>query len=198
MVSAQFSFYLIDNFENGQFNSSKWWRFGDLRAEVVHNASVEGRDLIAESCGAYSLRLSGDARDWYVGGIGTELGVDATEFSRFQIDIYGNKEYHGKLIIEIFEDDNHNYTIEQDPKNNYAAIFDDKWVAEVNIQGKGFTRVSLPFSAFTLANPGVGDGIWNPDQKNSSGGLLKLQLVVISDKQQGPSDFAIDNILLNY
>jgi hypothetical protein len=200
VASAQFSFYLIDNFENGQFNTGKWWRFGDVKADIMANPSMEAEtlDLIANSCGTYSIKLSGQAKDWYVGGIGTELGVDASQFSRFQIDIYGHESYRGKLVIELFEDDNNNYTIEQDPKNNYAALYDDKWVAEVNIQGKGFTRVSIPFSAFRLANPGVGDGIWNPHQQNGSGGLLKLQLVAIADQQDGKVDFAIDNILLNY
>ncbi|PIS28838.1 hypothetical protein COT42_06890 [Candidatus Saganbacteria bacterium CG08_land_8_20_14_0_20_45_16] len=199
MTFAQFTFYLIDNFEGGNFlEGSKWWRFGDLTVKTLENQPVVGRDLIAESCGTYSLSLSGETNDWYVGGIGTDIGVDASEFSRFQIDISGNEEYHGKLIVEFFDDDNNNYTIEQDPQKNYMPIFDDKWVAEINIQGKGFTRTSIPFSAFKDVNPGVGDDIWNPDQKNGSGGLMKLQFVAISENQKGKVDFTIDNLLLTY
>jgi hypothetical protein len=198
LSSAQFSFYLIDNFESGNFNTSKWWNFGTLKTEVAKNASPESRDLIAESCGDYSLNLVGSTDNWYVGGIGTDLGLDATNFSRFQVDIYGSKEYKGKLVVELFDDDNHNYTIEQDSKNNYEPIYDDKWIIEIPILGEGFTRVSIPFTAFKDVNPGVGDDIWNPSQENGSGGLLKLQLVAISEKQSGKEDFRIDNLLLTY
>ncbi len=196
---SQFSFYLVDNFEDGDFTKSpKWWRFGNLGAEVRQNPSLEARDLIAESCGDYSLKVSGGTTNWYVGGVGTNLGVDASRFSRFQLDLYGSHEWRGKIIIELFEDDNQNYSIEQDPQNNYEPIYDDKWLAEVNIQGQGFTRISLPFTAFRDVNPGVGDDIWNPEEKDGSGGLLKLQLVAISEKQEGEMDFSIDNILLTY
>ena len=196
---AQFSFHLIDNYEDANFTSGpKWWKFGDLKAAVVKNPESTGRDLIAESCGDYSLKLAGETSDWYVGGIGTDVGVDASKYARFQIDTYGNNNYGGKLIIELFDDDNLNYSIEQDPQKNYAAVYDDKWVAEVNIQGKGFTRTSIPFTAFKDANPGIGDDTWNPDQKDGSGGLLKMQLVVISAKKQSRADFNLDNLLLTY
>ncbi len=195
---SQFSFYLIDNFENGKFDKSKWWRFGGLRGEIVENPSPGKQDLIAESCGNCALNLSGASRDWYVGGIGTELGVDGTHYSRFQIDVYGSDEWRGKLMVELFEDDNQNYSIEQDPQKDYEPLCDDKWVAEINIQGKGFTRISIPFSAFQDVNPEIGDNIWNPSQSDGSGGLLKLQLVTITEKQQGKMDFNIDNLLLTY
>ncbi|MFA6548794.1 MAG: hypothetical protein WCT39_02550 [Candidatus Margulisiibacteriota bacterium] len=198
-VFAQFTFYLIDNFENGEFaEGSKWWRFGNMKVEITRNSTPEARDIIAESCGNYSLALFGQANNWYVGGIGTELGVDAAEFSRFQIDISGDKELHGKLIIELFDDDNNNFTIEQDPQKNYEPVFDDKWVAEVNIQGKGFTRTSIPFTAFRDVNPGIGNDTWDPFQKNGSGGLLKLQMVLIADQQSGRASLNLDNILLTY
>jgi hypothetical protein len=196
---AQFSFYLIENFEGGADSfGSKWWRFGDLKAEIVKNPSPEANDLIAASCGEYSLNLTGETRDWYVGGIGTNLSVDASNYSRFQVDVYGNDLKRGKLVIELFDDDNQNYSIEQDPKKNYEPIYDDKWVAEVNILGRGFTRVSIPFTAFRDVNPGVGDDIWNPFQKDGSGGLLKLQLVAITERQVGAMNFRIDDLLLTY
>ncbi len=195
----QFTFYLIDNFEDGNFTEGpKWWRFGDLTAEVTKNSAPETRDLIAESCGDYSHNLAGQTNDWYMGGVGTDIVVDASRFSRFQLDISGNHDYHGKLIIEFFDDDNKNYSIEQDPQKNYKPINDDKWTAEVIIQGKGFTRTSIPFSAFRDANPGIGDGVWNPDQKDGSGGLLKMQVVAITEKQDGKLDFKVDNLLLTY
>ncbi|NQT29605.1 MAG: hypothetical protein HQ596_03445 [Candidatus Saganbacteria bacterium] len=196
---SQFTFYLIDNFESGKFlEGSKWWRFGDLDVTIVSNPKPLNRDLIAESCGDYSLNFSGRTNNWYVGGIGTDLGVDASRFSRFQIDIYGNDEYHGKIKIEFFDDDNFNYSIEQDPKKDYDPVYDDKWVAEITIQGKGFTRTSIPFTAFYDVNPGVGDDIWNPNQEDGSGGLLKMQLVAIAQRQKSKIDFNVDNFLLTF
>ena len=198
-VLAQFSFYLIDNFEDANITDNpRWWRFGDIKAEVVKNPKTIDRDLIAESCGEYALNLSGQAKQWYVGGIGSDVGVDGSRFSRFQVDIYGNKEYCGKLKIELFDDDNNNYSIEQDTDNNYEPTSDDKWVAEVPVLGKGFTRISIPFSAFRDANPKVGDDVWNPNQEGGSGGLLKMQLVAIAGEPTGKVDFNIDNLLLTY
>jgi len=198
-VFPQFSFYLVDNFEDGDYSSGpKWWGFGELKTKVVSNPPLETKDLIAESCGDYALNLCGESKQWYVGGVGTDLSVDASEFSRFQIDVNGDGEGKGRLKIELFDDDNMNYSLEQDPQKNYDPIHDDKWVAEVSIQGKGFIRTSIPFSAFRDANPGVGDDIWNPDQKDGSGGLLKMQLVAISETEQGKVDFSIDNLLLTY
>jgi len=196
---AQFTFHLIDNFEDGNFNSDpKWWRFGDLNLEAMKNPQAQSRDLISESCGDYSLKLSGKTNNWYIGGLGTDIGVDGSKFSRFQMDVYGHKKYVGKLKVEIFEDDNMNYAIEQDPQKGYEPVYDDKWVAEVNVQGEGFTRVSIPFTAFRDANPGVGDGVWNPDQEKGSGGLMKIQIVALSEGQQGGIDCSIDNLLLTY
>lgn len=196
---AQFTFYLIDNFESGEFNEgAKWWRFGDLKVELVKNPSLEGQDLIAESCGDFALDFKGRTSDWYVGGIGTQLGVDASKYSRFQIDMFGHPTKRGKLVVEFFEDDNNNYTIEQDPKKNYAPIHDDKWVAEIKVQGNGYTRTSIPFTAFEDVNPGVGDDIWNPSKLDGSGGLLKMQIVMIAEQQSDEVDLKIDNLLLTY
>jgi len=198
-VFAQFSFELIDNFEDGNFTQgARWWRFGNLKTECVKNPSAEARDLIAASCGDYSLNLAGETNNWYIGGIGTDLGIDASKFSRFQLDIYGHDKYRGKLIIELYDDDNDNNILEQDPQKNFAPVYDDKWVAEVNILGKGFSRISIPFTAFRDENPGIGDDKWNPEQKGDSGGLLKMQMVAITEKQQGKLDFNVDNLLLTY
>lgn len=196
-VRAEFSFYLIDNFETGK--ADKWYHFGNLETTVEKNPSLEAgvQDTIAESCGDYALKLRGKADHWYVGGIGTDLYADAGPFSRFQMDVYGSGT-SGKIKIELFDDDNGNYSLEQDPAKNWLATKDDKWVAEVPVLAKGFTRVSIPFSAFKLENPGSGDGSWNPDHKNGSGGLLKIQLVLLTEKETGEVEASVDNILLTY
>ncbi|OGB89192.1 hypothetical protein A2625_02610 [candidate division WOR-1 bacterium RIFCSPHIGHO2_01_FULL_53_15] len=196
-AGAEFSFYLIDNFESGQ--AGKWYRFGGLETTVERNPSSEAdsQDTIAESCGDFALKLKSRAAHWFAGGIGTDIYADASSFSRFQMDIFGSGA-GGKIKIEVFDDDNDNYSLEQDPSKNWLATKDDKWVAEVPILGKGFTRVSIPFSALKLENPVSGDGLWNPDHKNGSGGLLKVQFVLLTDRETGEVEAGIDNILLTY
>jgi hypothetical protein len=194
---AQFSFYLIDNFESGK--ADKWYKFGEVRLAVERNPSLEaGRsDAIAESCGDYALKLKGRSVNWFAGGIGTDLNVDAAPFTRLQLDAYGSGR-GGKIKIEVFDDDNRNFALEQDPARDWLATKDDKWVAEVPVLGKGFTRISIPFTAFRLENPGCGDGLWNPDQKDGSGGLLKVQLILLTEKEQGEVEVNLDNLLLTY
>ncbi len=196
-VRAEFSFYLVDNFESGK--ADKWYRFGNCETAVAKNPSLEAgvQDTIADSCGDYSLSLKGKAANWYAGGIGTDIYADAGAFSRFQLDVYGSGT-GGKIRVELFDDDNGNYSLEQDSSRNWLATKDDKWVAEVPILHKGFTRVSIPFSAFKLDNPGSGDGVWNPAHKDGSGGLLKVQFVLLTDQATGEVEAGIDNILLTY
>ncbi|MDD5594539.1 MAG: hypothetical protein PHG97_07360 [Candidatus Margulisbacteria bacterium] len=197
MVKAEYSFFLIDNFESGK--AEKWYRFGNVAMVVERNPSLEAgvKDTIADSCGDYSLKLTGQADHWYAGGIGADLYADASPFSRFQMDVYGNGA-RGKIKVEVFDDDNKNFSLEQDPTKDWVATKDDKWVAEVPVLGKGFTRVSIPFTAFKLENPGSGDGIWNPDHKDGSGGVLKVQFVLLTDQATGEVGANIDNILLTY
>lgn len=196
-VKAEFSFFLIDNFESGK--ADKWYHFGNIITSVERNPSLEAgvQDTIADSCGDYSFKLAGRAGHWYAGGAGADLYAEASQFSRFQMDLYGGQT-GGKIRVELFDDDNANYSLEQDPGRNWLATKDDKWVAEISILQKGFTRISIPFSAFKLENPGCGDGAWNPDHKNGSGGLLKAQFVLLTDKETGEVTANIDNILLTY
>ncbi|MBU0574329.1 MAG: hypothetical protein ABIJ26_01075 [Candidatus Margulisiibacteriota bacterium] len=193
--AAQLSFYLIDNFEDGTF--SKWFVFDRVQPKIIMPPSVDKKDLIAESCGEYALQLKGSTTDWYVGGIGTNLTVDANEYSRLQLDMFGSP-YGGKVKIELYEDDNGNSIIEQDESNNWSATKDDIWFVELPILGEGYTRFSIPFSAFKDANPGVGDDKFNPDKMNNSGGLLRVQLVFVADQKEGEIEAVLDNVLLTY
>ncbi|MFA5034520.1 MAG: hypothetical protein WC500_01885 [Candidatus Margulisiibacteriota bacterium] len=194
-AEAELSFYMIDNFETGKFD--KWYKFGGMATRVVENGTPEVKDTITESCGDYSLDLKGNSTNYYVGGIGIDLNVDATPFTRLQVDVYGLTG-EGKIKIELFDDDNGNYVLEQDSAKDWTPMKDDKWVAEVPVLGKGFTRVSIPFTAFRLENPGAGDGIWNPNQLNGSGGLLKIQMIMLTNQPKGEIEARIDNILLTY
>ena len=196
VARAEFSFFLIDNFESG--NADKWYKFGNLEMSVAKNPSVEaGRDTVAESCGDYSLKLRGRTDNWYVGGIGTDLRIDASAFSRIQLDLYGS-DAGGKLKVELYDDDAGNPVVEVDPAKNWAPTKDDRWIAEIPVYGKGFTRISIPFSAFKLENPGTGNGIMNFDQKDGKNGLLKIQFVFLTGEQKGSAEVNIDNIILTY
>ncbi|MFH1760533.1 MAG: hypothetical protein ABIA63_05470 [bacterium] len=199
VVSGQMTFFLIDNFEDGDLSRNpEWWPFDDISPSIVKNVKPTKIDFVAESCGEYSMQIKGNAAQWYVGGLGANVAIDASEFTRLQFDVYGNEKGKGKLKIELYEDDNNNNNIEQDKNKGWAPKFDDIWATEIAIQGKGFTRYSIPFSAFQDGNPGVGNGKWDPDQKNGSGGLLKVQLIAIADSEKGSADFRIDNIILTY
>ncbi|OGC04235.1 hypothetical protein A2276_06505 [candidate division WOR-1 bacterium RIFOXYA12_FULL_43_27] len=190
---AELTFYLIDNFESG--STSKWFPFGSIDVSAVANPLAKAKDLVAESCGSYMLKIKGSASDWYVGGIGTDLMIDASFYKRLQMDIYGSA-LGGKLRIELYDEDNGNNQIETD--KNWQPLYDDKWAVEIPILGPGFTRISVPFTAFTLDNPGKGDGIWNPATKNGSSGLTRMQIVFVAKEKTGKVDVGLDNVLLTY
>jgi len=196
---AQMTFYLVDNFEDGDFSRNPaWFNFDNTILSVVDNQKAEKIDFVADSAGVNSLGIKGQASDWYVGGFGVDQSINAEDYSRIQLDLYGNHALGGKLKIELYEDDNHNNRIEQDPNAGWVPMFDDKWVAEINILGEGFTRYSIPFSAFKDENPGVGNDILDPNTKDGSGGLLKIQFIAIANKANGRVNFGLDNILLTY
>lgn len=168
---------MIDNFETGQ--ADKWYHFGNSEMMIDKNPSLEAgaRDTIADSCGDYSLKLRGRANYWYAGGIGTVLNADVSPFSRFQMDVCGSGT-GGRIKIELFRD--------------------DKWVAEVPILGSGFTRVSIPLTAFKLEKPGSVEAVWDANQKAATGSLSKVQFVLLTEKETGEVAANIDNILLTY
>jgi len=189
------TFFLVDNFEDQSF--SKWFQFDNVELSLYEIPKSEKKDLVLESCGDYALQIKGSASDWYVGGVGTDFNLDASSYSRLQFDMYGSSP-GGKVKIELIEDDNGNSKIEQDSSRNWELTADDKWEVEVPILKEGFTRYSIPFSAFTDGNPGVGDSIFNPDQENGSGGILRVQLIFIAAKQKGDVDVKIDNVIFTY
>jgi hypothetical protein len=194
-------FFLIDDFESGSLQAPrKWWTFDIKDAGVVPNANLKGGETaVAEKTGKYSLKFSGEASNWYVGGCGVYIakeGQDLSKYSALQMDIYGNGEGSGTLKIELFDDDNGNWQVEQDPAKSYAPVYDDKLVCTVKVDWEGWRRVDLALDDFVDDNPGVGDDIWNPQQANGSGGLLQLQFIALAGAQKGVVNFNLDNILL--
>lgn len=192
--------YQIDNFEDGDYVTPEWWKFDNIAVSAAQNSSMTGGDpASAGSVGRYSLSMKGRATNWYVGGVGTYFAKPKTNYSVYnaiQMDVFGNGPGSGTLKIELFDDDNGNWQVEQDPKKQYAPIYDDKLSYELAVNWKGWKRITLPFADFEDINAGVGDDIWNPDQKGGSGGFLQIQLIALGPKRDGNVNFAVDNIVL--
>jgi hypothetical protein len=193
--------FLVDDFESGSLKSPReWWTFDLPKVEAVANKGLKGGDeTVAAEVGNFSLLLSGQAKNWYGGGCGTYLakeGQDLSKYTNFVLDIYGNGAGSGTLKIELADDDNNNWQVEQDSAKNYAFTKDDKWVSEVKIDWNGWKRVAIPLADFVDENPGVGDDIWNPQQTNGSGGLLQVQFVALAGSEKGKINFNVDNVSL--
>jgi Surface glycan-binding protein B xyloglucan binding domain len=192
--------FLIDNFESNSLKSPReWWTFDLQKAAPVSNKELKGGDdQVAAQVGNYSLQLSGPAKSWYVGGVGTYLakeGQDLSKYNNIQLDVYGNGPGSGTMKIQLVDDDNNNWVVETDPKT-FMPTKDDLWSYELKVDWDGWKRVSIPFTDFILENPGAGDGIWNPQQTNGSGGLLQMQIICLASSSDGKVNFNIDNISL--
>jgi len=193
--------FLIDNFESGSIKSPReWWTFDLEKAAIASNKDLkDGDETVAAGVGNYSMQLSGPAKGWYAGGCGTYLakeGQDLSKYSNFQMDIFGNGPGSGSIKVQLVDDDNNNWVVEQDPNKNFAVTKDDLWVYDVKVEWNGWKRVSIPFADFVIENSGAGDGIWNPQPTGGSGGLLQTQLICIGSTEKGPVNFNIDNVML--
>lgn len=181
--------FLIDDFESGSLRSPReWWTFDIEKAGVVGEA------------GGYSLLLKGEAKNWYAGGCGTYIAKenqDLSDYNSFQIDIYGNGPGSGTIKIELFDDDNKNWQVEQDPAKAYAPIYDDKYVYDIRVDWKGWRRETILLDDFVDDNPGVGDDVWNPQQNGGSGGFLQIQFICLAAKATGNVNYNVDNISLS-
>lgn len=186
--------YLIDNFTSGTIDKAPvWFVFDNLIPTIVKSSTLKGGDASMDATlPPYALSLKGSAKNWYVGGMGTVLDLDATPYESFNIDVYGNGETSGILKIELYDDDNGNKDLEVD--KNYVPMYDDLWSYEIKVDWKGWKHVSIPFTKFTAS--GNGNKIWDSSTKNGSGGLVKVQLICVAPSQTGSINYAIDNIEL--
>ena len=193
-----FLFYSIDDFEDGEcVKNPGWWVFDGLDIDCVKNSGyTKGNKIVIAGIGDYSINLKGKAENWYIGGCGTYLGVDASKYSYFQIDVYGGGKGSGKIRIELYDDDNRNWQIEHDITKGYAQLYDDKFVYDVDVNWTGWERISIPLVDFIDDNGEVGDDIWNPSQDGGSGGLVQLQLLIIAKGKTSSADLNIDNFRL--
>lgn len=194
--------YLIDNFEGGKFSvSPAWWVFDNISPEVVSAPGLRGGDpQIAREAGNYSLLLRGQTKnDWYAGGLGVYFarpGQDLSQYRNLQLDIFGFGPGQGTLKIELFDDDNNNWDMEQNTREAYVPLLDDRFSTEMRVDWTGWKRVVIPLAELRDDNPGVGDGLWNPEQARGSGGLLQLQFIGITSVKIGTLQYAVDNITL--
>ena len=193
--------YLIDDFEDGDYTvNPEWWKFDNINPKIVTNDDLQiGDPLSLKDIRKYSLNITGTCTNWYCGGIGTYLakrGVDLSRYNAFQMDVYGNGPGSGTIKIELYDDDNGNWQIEQDPKKNFANMYDDRFVYNQTVDWRGWKRVVIPTADFVDDNPGVGDDIWNPNQEGGSGGLIQMQLIFIGPKKSGNVKYNIDNVSL--
>ena len=197
--SAYSDIYMIDNFENGDYTTNPvWWKFDNITATVVSNSNyLSGDPAIDKEIGRYSLNITGNASDWYAGGMGTYLAKknnDLGNYNAIQMDVFGNGPGSGTIKIELVDDDKGNWQVEQDSKG--VPLYDDQFVYNTTVEWKGWKKIVILLSDFTLDNPGHGDGILTVGQKNGKGGLLQMQFIFIAPKKTGSLQFNIDNISL--
>jgi hypothetical protein len=169
------TFYLVDNFEDG--TSSKWYAFDRVNVAVAKVPKIAKRDLVIESGGEYLLEISGQAADWYAGGIGTSLNVDARDYSRLQFDLWGTSA-GGKLKVEVFEGDT-------------------KWIAELPILGRGATRYSVPFTALLLDSTATAEASARVFSRGLNT-ISRIQFIFVAPAPAGTVDGSLDNIILTY
>lgn len=179
---------IIDNFEDGTLQEDpEWWIFDKISLSSSRSNAK----------GALCLEVKGKTNDWYVGGLGTYIAKPERDFSAFssiEMDIYGYGPNSGKIKIELYEDDNGNWQIEQNPKKGYVPVFDDRFSYELDITWDGWKTVKIPLSDFVDNNPKAGDNIWNPQKIGKSGGLAQIQIIVLANSKAGSVHFLLDNL----
>jgi len=213
---AREPYFLVDGFENKSYDiSPEWFQFGDVKLDIKSNIEktpsqyLKNKDyynffitgffslfnkpkltpLEFKKIGKYSLKMSGAGSDWYLGGIGTYLGIDLRPYNAMQLYIKGTGALSGRLKIELFDDDANRWMIEHE--QGY-----DKWAYELNIDWLGWKKVIIPFAYFKVENKGRSNGIWDPYQTGNSGGLIQIQLVALTPRKVKDCkiDFQIDEI----
>ena len=142
--------------------------------------------------GRYVLKMEGLGKDWFVGGVGTYLGITADNFSFFYLRIRGFGPQSGRLQIELFDDDNQNFKLEQNAKSHYEPMFDDKFVYLIDVTWAGWKDVLIPLNRFRDMNSSVGNNVMDFNQNGASGGLLQVQLVGLTPDGKPIGRFSVE------
>ncbi len=183
--------YVVDDFKDGELTSNpNWWSFGNLSVAVGPNTEANESQYV----GKQALRLQGRTNNFYVGGCGTYLALDGSLYNTLELIIYSPSSDSGRLMVELYDDDNRNFIIEPSPFVSGYVAFDDKFTYEFPVNWVGWKKMTIPLFMFYDANTKIGDDIWNPDRKNGSGGLIQMQLIANSVSRKGKVDFKIDSI----
>jgi len=187
---------LVDNFEDGDITKDPtWWKFDNVVLRVEKAAKLTGGDPVVEDeAGEYCLKITGAAKNWYVGGFGAYVAKDTTGYSAVTVDVWGSGKNSGKMKIELYDDDNGNMQIEQD--KNFQPTNDDRFIYQFDVNWSGWKRIKIPLSNFKDDNPGVGNDKLDAEAANGSGGLIQIQFIIIASSQTGSVNMALDNIEL--
>jgi hypothetical protein len=177
---------MIDKCNSGDLaKSEKWWKFDRIKLTDV--ASKDAKDRY--------VMVGGKAENWYVGGIGTYVGKDASGATMISMKVLGTGRNSGKIKVEVVEDDIGSPDVEQDDK--FIPVKDDKFTSkEVNINWTGWRTITIPVSELILVNPGNGDGEWNPSVENDHYGLLSMQIIVVASSAEGEASFGLKDIAM--
>lgn len=182
--------FTVDDYEDGNLNVRPlWWQFGAIDVDMVINRQDDPKYV-----GRYSMRLSGESEEWYIGGVGTYFGIDARSYNALKVFIHGKGEHSGTLLFELYDDDNNNWELEPHPSVPSQPAFDDRFVYTKKVDWKGWRVVTIPLSHFSDVNPNIGDGKWNPYQRNGSGGLLQLQVILMASDKFIEPEISIDTV----
>jgi len=185
---------VLDDFEDGNYTQNpEWWKFDRLFLSVVQNTSEE--KSASAFLANYSLLIEGSSSNWYVGGFGTYIGKDFSPYDAIQLVVWGSGPGSGMLKMELYDDDNANWEVDVDKAKGFDATSDDKFSNTMEVNWTGWKVVTIPLYDFEDENLNVGDDKWNPDQQNGSGGLLQMQVIVLtSGKAVGKVNVKVDSI----
>jgi len=182
--------FIVDNFEDADLSQfPRWWGFDNIELSVEPNVISEFPYL-----GNRSLQLTGNPKNWYVGGCGTYFAIDVAKYNAIKLLVRGYGKKSGVLILELFDDDNNNFEIEPHPELSDQTMADDKFIHTLKVDWLGWKVVIIPFNNFVDGNLGIGDDLWNPYQTDFSGGLLQMQMVVLASDKTTIPRIRIDEI----
>lgn len=187
---------LIDDFEDGKYTEQpEWFVFDNVKPQLVVNSRLkDGDSQVLGRAGQYSLLVEGEAQDWYAGGLGTALWLDATSYNLLQFDVYGYGEKSGAIKIELYDDDNNNKEIEVNEA--WKPTCDDLFTTEFQVNWIGWKHISLPIQEFTVE--GRGNKVYDPNLNNGSCGLAKIQIICLANTQSGKVKYNLDNLKFSY
>jgi hypothetical protein len=185
---AQGKTKLIDDFEE-KYAAKGWWVFGNVQLSLRENNETLKADL-----GDYSLGVVSQTADWYGGGFGRNIpdGFDIGNLKYFCVDVWGDGTKKGIIGIKIVEDDNDNNEAEADI--DYTLLYDDEWTYKRIINWKGWKRLVISLDRFKDSNKNIGDDEWNPQKTRNSQGILKINIICLSQTQNDNVKFKVDNI----